>query len=285
VTIRSRASSLPLKASALRFVDKIAVRFARVASEQYSARSQYLAMSTLAGRYGLGGLETAELRVFSQNGEDGVLAELFSRIGTTNRCFVEFGASDGVECNTRFLMETLGWSGVYLESDQRCFARLSERLASRDDVETIRALVGPDNVCSLFEAAQVPSEPDLVSIDIDGQDYWVWEALEGYRPRIVIVEYNATLSGCRVERRRAPADAGTIKVGYRGLSGASRDALEALGKRKGYVLVYAELAGVNLFFVREDLAGPFTEHPRRRGANFGLVGRKHAIDPGDYVEV
>jgi hypothetical protein len=269
-------------------IERLARIFARVAAEQYSSRSQYLALSVLARRYGYTTLSAAELKVFSQNGEDGVLSEIFSRIGTTNNFFVEFGVADGVECNTRFLMEVLGWSGVYFEPSPRAFGRLSERLANRKDVLTIQSFVTPENVGALFAQACVPPEPDLLSIDIDGQDYWVWEALEGFQPRVVVVEYNATIVGSRLveTKAKAKADDGRIReMSYRGLSGASLEALRSLGDKKGYKLVYSELAGVNLFFVRNDLAGPFEEMPLARGANFDLVGRKHNIDPGDYVEV
>jgi hypothetical protein len=254
-----------------------------------------MAISLLASRYGYSGLSAAELKIFSQNGEDGVLAEVFSRIGTSNRFFVEFGASDGVECNTRFLMEVLGWSGLYIEPSAEKFARLSERLASRSDVQTIHGVVTPENVSSLFSAADVPSEPDLVSIDIDGQDYWVWQALVAYRPRVVVIEHNAKLGPARlVERRSLASDIDEFDT-FKGLAGASLQALRALGEQKGYTLVHVDLAGVNLFFVRDDLAGHFDEVVLPRGANFDLVGRsepdysrrrgKHAIGGNDYVEV
>jgi len=226
-------------------------------------------------------LSASELKVFSQNGEDGVLAEIFSRIGTTNRFFVEFGVGDGVECNTRMLMEVLGWSGVYFEPVASEFDRLSTRLAARDDVRTIRAFLTPTNIADSFGKVDIPLEPDLLSIDIDGQDYWLWRALDHYRPRVVIIEYNSSLPpAARLVERE-----GTVhEEDQSSYFGASLGALRALGERKGYKLVHAELAGVNLFFVRDDLAGRF-EEPLLRGPNFFLRGQRHRPATGDYVEV
>jgi hypothetical protein len=256
-------------------VDRLAGRIALEVWRQPSLH--YAAIASLAQRYGYAALSAAELKVFSQNGEDGVLAEIFSRIETTNRFFVEFGVSNGIECNTRFLMEVLGWSGVYFEPVPEVFTRLSERFASRTDVLAIQAFLTPENASDLFAQAGVPPEPDLLSIDIDGQDYWVWEVLEAYRPRVVVIEYNAKLVGARLVERKGSVH-GRIDFG------ASLEALRALGDRKGYTLVHAELAGVNLFFVRKELAGPF-EVPLARGENFELRGYQHKAGDGDYVEV
>ena len=233
-------------------------------------------------RYRFTSLSAAELRAFSQNGEDGVLAEIFSKIGTTNQFFVEFGVQDGLECNTRLLMEVLGWSGVYFEPDINSFASLSERLENRDDVVTLCEFVTPDNVNTLFARAAVPAEFDLLSIDIDGQDYWVWDALEEFRPRVVVIEYNAALpvEPEVVEKKGAVQDRSTSFQFF----GASLGAMRQLGRRKGYTLVHAELAGVNLFFVRDDLAVPF-ETVLTRGSNHYLQGYTHPMATGEVVEV
>jgi hypothetical protein len=265
-------------------VSRVTRRIAREVwrQEPPPTRSQYEAIALLAMRYGFQSLSAAELRAFSQNGEDGVLAEIFSKIGTTNQFFVEFGVQDGLECNTRLLMEVLGWSGVYFEPDPDSFSRLSERLENRDDVLTLREFVTPDNVNSLFAQSAVPAELDLLSIDIDGQDYWVWDALEGFRPRVVVIEYNAALpvEPSVVEMKGAVQDRSTSFQ----FMGASLGAMRDLGRRKGYKLVHAELAGVNLFFVRDDLALPF-ETVLARGSNHYLQGYTHPKGTGETVEV
>ena len=246
---------------------------------------KYGQIAMLAARYGYTAesLSAAELRVFSQNGEDGVLAEILSRIGVEHRYFLEFGVGDGTQCNTRFLADVLGWSGVYFECNPPEFERLRRRLESRDDITTLQKMVTPENVNELFSEAGVPTEFDVLSIDIDGQDYWVWQAIEGIEPRVVVIEYNSTIPAA--ERLVEPRGYQWDKSNF---VGASLGALEKLAADKGYRLVHTELAGVNAFFVRGDLADPF---PRDavipRGSNFALTGWGHREYTGNarYVEV
>jgi len=245
----------------------------------------YAQIALLASRYrsDASNLTTAELRVFSQNGEDGVLAEIFGRIGVGGSSFVEFGVGDGSQCNTRFLVDVLGWSGVYFESSAVAFERLHRRLTHREDVATVMAHVTPDNVDALFAAAAVPSDFDVLSIDIDGQDYWVWKALVEYRPRVVVIEYNSAIPP--TERLVEPCGHRSDRTSY---LGASLGALEKLAAVKGYQLVHTELAGINAFFVRDDLATLFSrDDVVHRGPNFGLVGSGLWQYPGrePFVEV
>jgi hypothetical protein len=238
-------------------------------------RAVYPALGELARRWG-GGLDltASELRVFSQNGEDGVIAAIFDAIGTGGGGFVEFGIQDGTEGNSVFLAQVLGWSGVFLEADDAGYAALERRFAANPRVRTVHAAVEPDTVERLFAQAGVPEEPDLVSIDVDGNDLWIWRALTAYRPRLVIVEYNGAIDPR--ERRAMP-----YTPGYRwdGTSdyGASLGALEDLATEKGYRLVHTELTGVNAFFVRGDLAGglPSGDAVPRRSANHVLMGLGH----------
>jgi hypothetical protein len=132
--------------------------------------------------------QVADLRRFernwySQNGEDGILRIIFEKIGVTNRFCVEFGVQDGRECNTRYLLETAGWSGLRMDGGDHsaCYGQVHKEF------------ITAENICSVFDKYAVPREFDLLSIDIDGNDYWVWRALEGYTPRVVVIEYNASL--------------------------------------------------------------------------------------------
>ena len=243
------------------------------------SRGVYPALGELAGRYRDAGagppdLTAFELRVFSQNGEDGVLAEILRRIGVAGGGFVEFGVQDGTEGNTVFLAQVLGWAGVYLEADDAAFAALERRWAASPRVRTVHAAVEPDTVEALFAGAGVPEEPDVVSIDVDGNDYWIWRALTRYRPRTVVIEYNGALDpGSRRVMPYSPGFRWDHTSGY----GASLGALEELGAEKGYRLVHTELAGVNAFFVREDLADglPAGAAVPRRSANHALLGLDH----------
>lgn len=262
-------------------------------------RAAYLALERLSERHrrvrtepappnGAVDLTRFELRAFSQNGEDGVLAEILARAGCGNSRFVEFGVESGHEGNCVYLADVEGWGGLFIEADEALHAVLERKYRTNPSVTTMRATVTPDNVESLFEAADVPQEPAVLSIDVDGADYWIWAALESCRPRVVVIEYNSAL-----DPETALVQPKEMEAGWDGSSyyGASLGALCALGHGKGYRLVHTELCGVNAFFVREDLAGerfPSSEDVAVRSApNYYLSGTGHPPDPHlrSYVEV
>jgi hypothetical protein len=206
-----------------------------------------------------------ERQVYSQNGEDGAIAEILRRIGAANRTCVEFGVDDGVVCNTAFLLAQ-GWRGWWLEASRANVAAIRRRfgalLASKQLVLR-EAFVNAENVTALFRELGVPAEPDVLSIDIDTNDYWVWKALEGFRPRVVVIEYNAIfppdVTWVRAYDPRATWDGTSYQ-------GASLKSLELLGAAKGYALVGCTLSGVNAYFVRSDLAGSHF-HPEATAGN------------------
>jgi hypothetical protein len=226
-----------------------------------------------------GELTAWELRAFSQNGEDGVLAEILARIGAPVRSFVEFGVESGREGNCVFLADVAGWSGVFMEADETHFAELERKYRTAERITTLKAMVTPGNVQELFERAGVPAEPALLSIDVDGADYWIWEALADYRPRVVVIEYNSALAPERrlVQPREHDGWDGTDYFG------ASFGAIRALGESKGYRLVHVELTALNAFLVREELAEGRFPPPDRvavRGLpNYFQAGYRHANDP------
>jgi hypothetical protein len=184
-------------------------------------------------------LERAERQVTSQGGEDGVLAELFARLGTTNRNYVEFGCGDGLQCNTTQLRRA-GWTGLLMDG---------VAAPAADDAVIHAAWITAANINPLLDQHGVPAEPDLLSIDVDGNDYWIWRAITR-RPRVVVAEYNANLPADRA--LTMPYDPQHRWDGS-DFYGASLLALAQLGRTKGYTLVYCTQAGVNAFFVRDDL--------------------------------
>jgi len=183
-------------------------------------------------------LKPFEQRVYSQNGEDGIIKIIFYNIGTTNKFCVEFGVGDGKENNTRYLIERKGWN--FLQMD----------FGPRTPPNAKKEFVTADNINDLFKKYIVPKEFDLLSIDIDSNDYWVWKAIKNYLPRVVVIEYNASIP---------PDQAKTIeydpKAGWDGTDyfGASLLALEKLGKEKGYSLIGCDSKGINAFFIRNDV--------------------------------
>jgi FkbM family methyltransferase len=198
----------------------------------------------------------ADLRAFarqvrSQGGEDGILAEIFRRVGTETCVAVEFGVETGEENNTAHLIREHGWQALLMEGDEDKFARLAEHYRDCPAVRPVRAVVTSTNIERLLAEHGVPEEFDLLSIDIDGNDYWVWAAVKRWRPRVVVVEYNASKPPPGRWVMRENPDHAWDGTDYFGASLAS---LADLGRSKGYVLVGTDPRGVNAFFVRADLA-------------------------------
>jgi hypothetical protein len=247
------------------------------------------ALGTLTRRtnpalYARADLTAYEHKVFSQNGEDGVLVEIFNRIGVTNRFFVEFGIQNGTEGNAVLLADVFGWSGLFLEADPSDFARVRTKYLLNSRVEIGHELVTADRIEQVFASRGVPVEPDLLSIDIDGNDVYVWDALTSFRPRVVVVEYNSGIPG---ERPLAqPHDPGRGWDGS-GAFGANLAALDVVARRRGYRLAHSDLTGTNAFFVREDCwAALAIDEAPRRAQNYGLTGITQPTKepPGGWVD-
>lgn len=252
------------------------------------SRVVYEALSRLAGRYAEhapgaprpdGDLTRHELRVFSQNGEDGVIEEILRRIGIVSRACVEFGVETGIEGNCIFLADVLGWDALFMEGHPDRFAALAAKYRHRPGVTTRNAMVGPGNIDALLAEAGVPTELDVLSIDVDGADYWIWQAIERVRPRVVVVEYNSALDPARRLVQPLEPAGGWDGTDY---FGASLGALTSLAHEKGYRLVHTDLAGVNAFYVARELAAPFPPEERVpvRAPNYFLTGRGHPPHEG-----
>ena len=221
---------------------------------------RHAAVATLLERLG-GGTELTrhELGAFSQNGEDGVLVEILRRLGNTQGTFVEIGDSSH-EANCVFLCDVLSWGGAFVDADPAEHARLQRKYRHRPDVATVRAMVTAENVETLLRDAG-STDPTVLSIDIDGNDYWVWEALTAPAPPVVVIEHNASIDPRRPLVQAPTREAWDGSDHY----GASLEALRRLGARKGYRLVHIELTGNNVFFVRESLAAS-ADLPEMTGA-------------------
>ncbi len=201
-------------------------------------------------------LRKFEKRVYSQNGEDGIIEEIFHRIGTKDRFFVEFGIDYGQENNTRLLLETQGWKGVWLEGCAQNAERARDFFKSLP-VNIRNEFITKDNILNIFSDAKIPKAFDLLSIDIDGNDYWIFKSLlEGeFRPRVVAIEFNAKMTPPK--RWVMPYDEHYISR-QDDLYGASLESLNDLALEFGYSLVGCNSAGVNAFFVNSrEAAGKF----------------------------
>lgn len=160
-------------------------------------------------------------------------------IGPRTRFFVECGVGDGQECNTRFLREQMGFRGLMFDKD-----------FENHEIGLYRESLTRENITSILGRFEVPRDFDVLSIDVDGIDFYLWQKISTlYRPRLVIIEYNASHSAG--EDRVVPYDP-NFSWDYTNYFGASISALHNLGRRLGYSLVYAESVGVNLFFILDE---------------------------------
>lgn len=185
----------------------------------------------------------------SQNGEEGVLAALLSLVGSPLRRFVEIGCGDNGGNSGLFAGE-LGWEGLMIDREPKAVAACRSRFGHNPALRLVAAAVTPGNVNEMIRAAGLAGEVDYVSIDIDSVDYWILEALEACRPRVLVLEYNAYFGPDRSVAVPSDADFARSPKGY---FGASLTALTKLAARKGYRLLACEETGVNAFFLRDDL--------------------------------
>jgi len=199
-----------------------------------------------------------ERKVFAQQGEDGVLEYLFDHLGATNRYYVEFGIETGTECNTRLLHEDYAFNGLLIDWGHTETSTPIKRqvVDSRIDAENIVPIFAADDART---NRPVPKEFDLLSVDIDYNDWYVLRSIlqAGYRPRIVVTEFN---------RNFAPTDSFSVK--YDGNKGWQRDAyfgMTGMAAARimdafGYQVVYVDANSVNVFFVRHDVLLEYVNH-------------------------
>ncbi len=206
-----------------------------------------------------GTFQDHEARLHSQNGEDGLLLHIFQTIGVTDRRLVEFGIEDGRECLARTFLVEFGWSGLVMDSEEANVADAArffhvECGLARERVRVERCFVTAENIDGVLAQHGMTGDIDLLSVDIDGNDFWVWKAISVIRPRVVAIEYNASFGPD--ESLTVEYDPGfdrKAKHASGWYHGASIAALAELGRRRGYALVGGDSSGVNAFFVRKEL--------------------------------
>lgn len=206
-------------------------------------------------------LADVEFRVFSQWGEDGIVDWLVSHVEVPNHRFVEFGVENFTEANCRFLLQNRNWKGLVLDGSEDHMAGLRrERLYWMYDLTAKAAFVTAENINGLIAEAGFAGPLGLLSIDIDGNDYWVWNAIDVVDPAIVVCEYNPILGDRRAIT--VPYDPKFTRFAghHCGLYfGASIAALKYLAERKGYAFVGTNSNGINAFFVKTSLASSVLE--------------------------
>jgi hypothetical protein len=269
------------------------------------AAANLLAQRELAGP--VRQLQEAEFRVFSQFGDDGIIQYLIRRLNLPleRQRFVEFGVEDYSEANTRFLLLHGNWSGLIMDGNADAMKAVSrERLSWQHELTAVAAFITRENINDLLSRHGFSRDLGLLSIDIDGNDYWVWEAMENVDAAIVIIEYNSVFGPDHTIS--VPYDpAFQRRQAHHSMLfwGASLSALTYMSEKKGYALVGCNSAGNNAYFIRRDLlaavglpelapaqaymASKFRESRDQAGALTFLTGkaRAQAIASLDVIEV
>ena len=201
--------------------------------------------------------EEVGLRVFSQGDEDGILLYIFSLIGTTNKKVVEICAGDGIECNSANLIINHGWVGllfdgsdIHVKKGKNFYSRCKDTLIYPPTF--VKAWITAENINSLIQAHGFEGEIDLLSIDMDGMDYWVWKVIDCIRPRVMICEYQDIWGYEKAVTVPYSPHFNRFAI-HPDYCGASLGAWKRLGSAKGYRLIGCNRYGYNAFFMRSDV--------------------------------
>ncbi len=216
-----------------------------------------------------------EFQIFSQFGDDGIIQYLINKIEIQNKIFIEFGVENYKESNTRFLLINNKWSGLVIDGDTKNIDFIkSDVIYSNFDLHVECSFITKDNINNIianFLKRGYPSEIGLLSIDIDGNDYWIWKEINNINPVIVIIEYNSLFGPEKPWTIPYQDDFYRLKIDplfqYWGVSIA---ALCHLGEDKGYDFIGCNSQGNNAYFIRKDKRGIFRKLSAAEGYNKAL---------------
>lgn len=228
-------------------------------------------------------LERFGFKAYSQSDEDGIIQEIFRRIGPGGRTFFESGVGYGLENNTVYLLHS-GWTGTWIDANPEAAKWIRHDIApalGKGQLRFTEKRVTAENIDSLLRESGVPPELDFFSLDIDGNDYHVLKAIASIRPRVMAIEYNSKfVPPVSWVMPYDPNNRWALNDRF----GVSLSALTELAAEKGYSLVGCNITGANAFFVREDLLEqhfqpPYTAenfyHPQRYYLIPGIVSGHH----------
>lgn len=206
-------------------------------------------------------IQYAEFKVFSQFGDDGIIQYLVHHLKIESKTFIEFGVENYTESNTRFLLMNSNWKGLVIDGSKENINYIkNDNIYWKYDLTAVCAFVDKKNINKTFLENNFSGEIGLLSIDIDGNDYWVWEAIEVVSPVLVIIEYNSVFGN--TDAITVPYEPKFVrtKAHYSNLYfGASLKALCLLAEKKGYAFIGSNSAGNNAYFVRTDNIGRLKE--------------------------
>jgi hypothetical protein len=221
-------------------------------------------------------------RANSQTDEDGILLYIFSILGTTNKKVIEMCAGDGIECNSANLLIKHGWNGVLVDGNSKKLDRGRYFYQTCKDTvvhppNLVCAWIDCENVNELIDGAGFSGDVDLFSLDMDGVDYWIWDALKVVSPRVMVVEYQSMWGANRSVTVPYSKEFSRTNLNP-DYFGASLSAFNCLANKKGYRLVGCNTLCFNAFFVRNDVACPFPTIPVRDCFFHHRLSKEHLDD-------
>lgn len=241
------------------YLRKLRMAVRNIANQQAASEQQLLMLGrllsdTIKSKKRISSLCQVEFKVFSQFGDDGIIQWLINNLEFPNKTFVEFGASDYRESNTRFLMMNNNWSGLVMDGLKTNVEQIvSSEYFWKYTLSANAAFIDADNINGLLSSSQLGKQVGILSIDLDGNDYWIWKAIDTITPIVVILEYNSVFGIDKAitipydsSFERTPAHYSNLYFG------ASLRALHQLSSEKGYSFIGCNSAGNNAYFVRKD---------------------------------
>ena len=204
-------------------------------------------------------LKDIEFSVFSQFGEDGIIDWIINRIPKIEKIFLEIGTQDYWESNTRFLLKMRNWKGYIFEASKKDVSKIkSQRIYWQHKIQVTQAFVDKENINKLIDKNVSEKDIGLLSIDIDGNDYWIIEEIKNLSPSIIVCEFNSNYGDIHKISSIYDSKFERSKKHFSNIYfGASIQALKSMLQKKGYFFLGTNSAGVNAFFVREDLRDNF----------------------------
>ena len=222
--------------------------------EQQKLMLGRLLCETVCTKTSIASLREVEFSAFSQVGDDVIIQWLTRQLDFSHQTFIEFGVGDYRESNTRFLLMNNNWSGFVMDGSSRNIQEIvNSEYYWKYELTARASFIDCENIGDLIAESGLDAEVGILQIDLDGNDYWIWDCLQTIRPIVVIMEYNS-LFGC--DRPLTVPYSATFQRGVAHPShlyfGASLAALDHLAREKGYVLIGCNSAGNNAYFVRQD---------------------------------
>ncbi|GAB4036908.1 hypothetical protein [Spirosoma jeollabukense] len=253
----------------MKLLEKVKQLFSDIRLLRYENKEMKLLIGTLLSQNirTAKSFKEAEFKVFSQFGDDGIIQYLVNKLNITAEKFVEFGVENYEESNTRFLLQHNNWQGLIIDGsiDHINYIK-NDPIYWLHDLTAVNSFITTANINQILSENGFNEKLGILSIDIDGNDYWVWQAITDADADIVIVEYNSTFGFERAISIPYKSDFSRLKAHYSGLYfGASLCALCDVGNKKGYAFVGCNQAGNNAYFVKNYLLGELKALSPREG--------------------